>query len=83
MASVELVSRLCVCPQGDAGRHGIVGEKGPNGLPVSVLHQGPTFLVKKFNMNSFKSSLLFAHYWDFFCRAFKERLAQRGPKEEL
>lgn len=47
MASVELVSRLCVCPQGDAGRHGIVGEKGPNGLPVSVLHQGPTFLVKK------------------------------------
>lgn len=59
MVSVELVSRLSMCPQGDAGRHGVVGEKGPNGLPVSVLHQGPTFLVKKFNMISFKASLLF------------------------
>lgn len=26
----------CFCLKGDAGRHGVVGEKGPNGLPVST-----------------------------------------------
>lgn len=25
-----------MCPKGDAGRHGTVGEKGPNGLPVGI-----------------------------------------------
>ncbi len=27
---------MCLCCQGDAGRHGVPGEKGPNGLPVRI-----------------------------------------------
>lgn len=26
----------CLCAKGEAGRHGVVGEKGPNGLPVGI-----------------------------------------------
>lgn len=27
---------VCLCSQGDAGRPGVPGEKGPNGLPVRI-----------------------------------------------
>lgn len=37
--------------QGDAGKPGVSGEKGPNGLPVSIQHTETERLVCDVNVN--------------------------------
>lgn len=67
----------CLCPKGDAGRHGVVGEKGPNGLPVSI----QSFI--SFVCHILKSKIRFAGFIFLFFRVCKERPVPKDLREKL
>lgn len=68
-----------MCPKGDAGRHGTVGEKGPNGLPVGI----PSAVGAAFRFPKTWNPFLGGFTLIFSFRVCKEKLVPRVRREKL
>lgn len=67
-----------MCPKGDAGRHGTVGEKGPNGLPVGI----KSVIEAAYRFLKCRIRFWWIHF-DFLFQGLQGKAGAKGSKGEV